>query len=461
MPTTEQHSATSSDTLHGWKDIAGYLGRSVRSVQRWESELGLPVHRIKAAEGQTVYALRLQIDEWRRSRDLTKLLPDDVAEDDAGTASNETTLEPPPSAHSARIGPGWTWFAVGVAAALAIGVRAGSYFTLNRVGPVASLQTAGTSVVAYDSLGRVAWTHSFGEQISRADSETGSVGLFAPFAGTDQNGLATMFIPVRFSTAGNPSNKSDMLVAFDSTGNIRWQFQPSIKLQCGQEEIRGPWRIHAVSVSTQPGKTRVRIAVNHQTWWPGMIIEIDGTGKSEIKYLQTGWIRALTEWKTPTGTLLAVAGVSNEFQRPSLALVNLDAPTAMTPHSDPRFSCKDQPTGVPSTVYLFPNLDTIGDAPYFFANSLTGLESGLKVGIRDGEGGTVAEIGPDLAVRSFSMTDGHWATHRRLERGGRLNHPAENCPEQTTPQPIDIWTSTTGWTKTTIMPTSRQTVARK
>jgi len=61
----------SADILNGWKEIAAYFGRSVRSVQRWESELALPIHRLKTAEGQTVYATRQELDDWRRGRDIT------------------------------------------------------------------------------------------------------------------------------------------------------------------------------------------------------------------------------------------------------------------------------------------------------------------------------------------------------------------------------------------------------
>jgi hypothetical protein len=31
--------------LGSWKEIAQFFGKSVRTVQRWEEELGLPVHR--------------------------------------------------------------------------------------------------------------------------------------------------------------------------------------------------------------------------------------------------------------------------------------------------------------------------------------------------------------------------------------------------------------------------------
>ena len=40
--------------LDSWKEIAGYLGREVRTVQGWEKNEGLPVHRHawRSAEGR-------------------------------------------------------------------------------------------------------------------------------------------------------------------------------------------------------------------------------------------------------------------------------------------------------------------------------------------------------------------------------------------------------------------------
>ena len=35
------------DHLNGWKEIAAFLGKGVRTVQRWEREQGLPVHRLQ------------------------------------------------------------------------------------------------------------------------------------------------------------------------------------------------------------------------------------------------------------------------------------------------------------------------------------------------------------------------------------------------------------------------------
>jgi hypothetical protein len=56
-----------SERLDSWKDIAAHLGREVRSVQRWESERGLPVHRLPGGDKPRVYALKSELDAWLRA----------------------------------------------------------------------------------------------------------------------------------------------------------------------------------------------------------------------------------------------------------------------------------------------------------------------------------------------------------------------------------------------------------
>jgi Tol biopolymer transport system component len=54
--------------LDCWKEIASYLGREIRTVQRWEKEEGLPVHRHLHRKQGSVCALRPEIDVWMKSR---------------------------------------------------------------------------------------------------------------------------------------------------------------------------------------------------------------------------------------------------------------------------------------------------------------------------------------------------------------------------------------------------------
>jgi len=61
-------SAALEDRLDSWKAIAAYLGRGVRTVQRWEREEGLPVHRLAHEKRGTVYAHKHEVAAWWESR---------------------------------------------------------------------------------------------------------------------------------------------------------------------------------------------------------------------------------------------------------------------------------------------------------------------------------------------------------------------------------------------------------
>ena len=77
IQTTEMQSAAGRDDveslpssacerLDSWKEIACYLRRSIRCVQRWEKNEGLPILRHQHARGATVYAYGEKLDEWWR-----------------------------------------------------------------------------------------------------------------------------------------------------------------------------------------------------------------------------------------------------------------------------------------------------------------------------------------------------------------------------------------------------------
>jgi len=50
--------------LSGWKSIANYLGKGVRTVQRYERELDLPVRRPAGRARGSVVATKTEIDAW-------------------------------------------------------------------------------------------------------------------------------------------------------------------------------------------------------------------------------------------------------------------------------------------------------------------------------------------------------------------------------------------------------------
>ncbi len=53
--------------LDSWKEIAAYLGRSVKTCRRWEHELSLPVHRLEDSPKARVFTYKDELDQWINS----------------------------------------------------------------------------------------------------------------------------------------------------------------------------------------------------------------------------------------------------------------------------------------------------------------------------------------------------------------------------------------------------------
>lgn len=94
------------DRLESWKEIAAYLKRDVRTVQRWESGEQLPVHRHTHQKRGSVYAYPAELDAWRNSRHAVLLLSDSA---DAEAPAAEDQGRPIGEAADDR-GGAWRWF---------------------------------------------------------------------------------------------------------------------------------------------------------------------------------------------------------------------------------------------------------------------------------------------------------------------------------------------------------------
>ena len=88
-----------SSTLTSWKEISLYLGKGVRTVQRWEQQMGLPVRRPQSPVKGVVLALTDELDLWVRSQfengseSELELLRSELAEVRQENKQLRTTLE--------------------------------------------------------------------------------------------------------------------------------------------------------------------------------------------------------------------------------------------------------------------------------------------------------------------------------------------------------------------------------
>jgi tetratricopeptide (TPR) repeat protein len=63
----------SAERLKSWKEIAAYFGTDERTVRRWETQRGLPVHRLPGGKRGTVFAEAAELERWLQASPAAEL----------------------------------------------------------------------------------------------------------------------------------------------------------------------------------------------------------------------------------------------------------------------------------------------------------------------------------------------------------------------------------------------------
>jgi hypothetical protein len=79
--------ATNRRILNGWKQISNHIDRGVRTAQRWEALLGMPVHRPALKDRSAVVAFSDELESWL-SRTSMDVRNECVPTDDLATNGN-------------------------------------------------------------------------------------------------------------------------------------------------------------------------------------------------------------------------------------------------------------------------------------------------------------------------------------------------------------------------------------
>jgi TolB-like protein/Flp pilus assembly protein TadD len=66
MTDSGENARNGGKRFNSWKEIAAHLGKDVRTVQRWEKNEGLPIHRKPHSKLSSVYAYEAELDAWWR-----------------------------------------------------------------------------------------------------------------------------------------------------------------------------------------------------------------------------------------------------------------------------------------------------------------------------------------------------------------------------------------------------------
>lgn len=144
-----------ADRLESWKEIAAYLRRDVRTVQRWEQSDGLPVHRHKRSHRSIPYAYRAELDAWWVSRS------------DTPAAAGRADVQQPDAISRTTLHREWRTFYVAVLATVMLGVAAyGARRALHRAAANSSASAASIAVLPFLDLSEGMKNEEFADGIT-------------------------------------------------------------------------------------------------------------------------------------------------------------------------------------------------------------------------------------------------------------------------------------------------------
>ncbi|MCU0248761.1 MAG: hypothetical protein MUE61_00995 [Vicinamibacterales bacterium] len=362
--------------LDGWKEIAAHLGRGVRTAQRWERELGLPVRRLGTGGAEVVYALTEDLDAWllRQSRRPSAQPPQDETE----------------HAHAAEPRRLGVW--VGLAGlALLLGL-VGGWMIPGSPAPAqsapsaepAELEVVGNSLNARGLDHNLLWSHPFEVPLKDFDPtvESGQVNLnrmsaIGDFRGTGRDDVLL----------ARNSDLDPQMYWFDHAGGLVRTHRIDTDITFGDHRCTSV-RLSRVFAGIDAAEPRAFWIAGHELAgsFPGVLQALDGSGQVRSEYWSAGFIGAMAVVQMNGRRLILVGSAANETGGAALAVFE-GAANGSSPAADAAYRCSGCPSGTPLHYLVFPRSRLQAELGHNAQVVGISTESGDRVRIRVAQAG--------------------------------------------------------------------------
>ena len=252
---------------------------------------------------------------------------------------------------------------------------------------------------------------------------------------------------------------------FSSRGKLLWSYVPREAFRFGDRELKGLWSVHDLMISHAGPKRWIWVMAVHEIWGNGFVVRLDpATGRSEVRFVNSGVLYSLQELHAGSRTFLLAGGFNNEYEAGSLAVVDEAKAFAASPQSDGnRTQCTSCFPGSPDYYFVFPRSE-INVLAKEWLDAVRGLaieDEDIRVSkcelSRDMGASAIYELRlePEPRILSLQYSSTYEQRHREIEHEGRIHHTFDKCPERLSPRPVKMWTRAAGWSELRIRPENR------
>ncbi len=390
----------SQTTLRSWKEIASYLGVTVRTVQRWEKDRGLPIHRQGFERKARVLAYSQELDQW--SSDMQAMAVQEEGNDRSGRL--------------------WLWIP-SVLFFLAIGAGGLDYMWLT--GPPARAVLEGDRLRVFDQDHRLCWEKKFPGLIRTAYAPNSDITLVQDIDGDAAPEVLFNWAPPE---SGDVSGE---LYCYGMDGALRWNYRFGRARQYRGRYFNSKYTGQSVRFVHSGRRSYVLCSAIHHLWYPCQVSLLDpDTGSLLEEYWHPGGLRlCLVDDVDQDGADEVVLGGINN---PGMGLGHAALVVLKVPFSDERrkMTVETDPTFLEFTggrehqYVLFPRSDLCsvnGDIP-MMTNLNMPREGMIVARVPAGETSIFYTFDTSFRVLDVRFTDNYESVHGRWTKMGLLNH---------------------------------------
>ncbi len=332
------------DRLSTWKEIAVYMDCDVRTCQRWERKLGLPVHRFDPDSSKTrVFAYKSELDEWLKK--------------DFQTKSSLKNIRRKKAKYFFLLIPAALIFLL-----VFLNMNPGSSVPFNfdiKDSRLLILNEKNSKLWSFDTgLSNLCSEKAYRErfQEKRRNYLGRSRMPFLMIKDLEKDGKKE----VLFTTQTRDELQEGLLICFDHKGKKLWEFKSGKTLKFGTLSYSSDYRVTGIAVYDIDGNGSREIIVisTNRYFFPSQLVILNSKGELLGEFWNSGYLKdyCFADLNGDEGVEFIVAGVNNEYNTGCIIVFDPTDIRGTSPQSG-EYLCQELKPGSEKYYILIPPTD--------------------------------------------------------------------------------------------------------